>query len=314
MFNVQCSTFNVVVLPLLFLIVSCGLRGSGDKPLSAEEMRLDRASHFDSTYIRTAIIPDSIGELSAEAWMLVDDSTGMILGAKNADKRMYMASLTKMMTCLLVLEHGNMGDSIEITEDVFLAKDSRVKLGDGYLLGNLLCEMMLQSDNDAATALAKHIGGSVESFCALMNSKAAYLGMDSTHFANPNGLPNDSNYSTARDLLVLTRYCMNDSVFAGIVGASFMDVPLIDGRHIACQNTNLLLENYEGCFGVKTGYTRQAGSCLASAAMRDDVRLFLILLNSRSRSSRFVESAAILDYGFHEMKSQHSNSSSISGN
>lgn len=284
---------------LASVIVSCGLRGaSGSEPLSEEELRLQRACHLDSTILTTTIIPDSIDQLSAEAWILVEDSSGLIIGAKNADKQMYMASLTKMMTCLLTLEKGKMNDSIEITEDVFLAKDSRVKLGDSYLLGDLLHEMMMQSDNDAATALAKHIGGNVESFCALMNSKATYLCMDSTHFANPNGLPNDSNYSSARDLLILSRYCMNDSVFAEIVGTSFMDIPLTDGRHLPCQNTNLLLTDYKGCIGVKTGYTRQAGYCLASAAERNNTRLFLILLNSRNQSSRFTESATILDYGF----------------
>ena len=288
-----------IVVMLVSVMVSCGLGGSsGSEPLSEEELRLQRACHLDSTLLATTIIPDSIDQLSAEAWILVEDSSGLIIGAKNADKQMYMASLTKMMTCLLTLEKGKMNDSIEITEDVFLAKDSRVKLGDGYLLGDLLREMMMQSDNDAATALAKHIGGNVESFCALMNSKAAYLKMDSTHFANPNGLPNDSNYSSARDLLILSRYCLSDSVFAEIVGTPFLDIPLTDGRHLPCQNTNLLLTEYEGCIGVKTGYTRQAGFCLASAAVRHNTRLFLILLNSRSQLSRFSESATILDYGF----------------
>ena len=289
-------------LMLLLGLMSCGFRES-TKPLSAEEMRLERIHHLDSTILHTTILPDSIDQLSAESWILVDDSSNMIIAAKNADKRMFMASLTKMMTCLLVLEHGNMGDTIHITEDVFLARDSRVRLGEGYLLGDLLCEMMLQSDNDAATALAKHIGGDVPTFCEMMNRKADYLGMDSTHFANPNGMPNDSNYSTARDLLVLTRYCMGDSVFSKMVSTPFMKIPLIDGRHMSCYNTNLLLEKYEGCIGVKTGYTRQAGSCLASAAIRNGVRLYLILLNSRSRSSRFKESAIILDYGFQVMES-----------
>jgi D-alanyl-D-alanine carboxypeptidase len=162
----------------------------------------------------------------------------------------------------------------------------------------MIDEMMLQSDNNAATALAQYISGDIPAFCRLMNEKAAYLGMDSTHFANPNGMPNDSTYSTARDLLVLARYCMRDSAFAAIVGTPFMDIPLVDGRHLPCDNTNLLLRSYEGCIGVKTGYTRDAGSCLASAATRDGVTLFLVLLNSRSRSSRFTESALLLDHGF----------------
>jgi D-alanyl-D-alanine carboxypeptidase len=222
----------------------------------------------------------------------------MLINSKNATKRMFPASLAKMMTTILALEHGHLDDTVTITNDVFIVKDARVRLGDGFLFGNLINEMVLQSDNDAAYAVAKHVGGDTLAFCKMMNDRAAYLGLDSTHFANPNGMPNDSTYSSARDLLVLARYCMRDSAFAAIVGTPFMDIPLVDGRHLPCDNTNLLLRSYEGCIGVKTGYTRDAGSCLASAATRDGVTLFLVLLNSRSRSSRFTESALLLDHGF----------------
>ena len=297
------------VLAFVFL---CGCTGKdGDRPLSAEELRLQRSCRIDTTTLRTVLTPDSIegwaqlNDLTAEAWILVDDSTGLVLSERNAHQRMFPASLTKMMTCLLMLEKGNDADTIEITQDVFLAKDSRVKLGDSYLAGHLVREMMLQSDNDAASALAKHLGGSIESFCDSMNRKAAYLHMDSTHFANPNGMPNDSNYSTACDLLKLTRYCMQDSVFASIAGTKHLDIPLLDGRHMPIDNTNLLLKDYKGCFGVKTGYTRKAGGCLASVATRQGVTLYLILLKSRSQSTRFAESAILLDYGFRVMKAYH---------
>jgi D-alanyl-D-alanine carboxypeptidase/D-alanyl-D-alanine carboxypeptidase (penicillin-binding protein 5/6) len=312
------TKINLLALLLFPLVASCSFRQVPDcEVLSEEEIRLDRACHIDTAVTVPPLVEwqDSLNVLSAEAWILVDDATGLLISAKNADKRMYMASLTKMMTCLLALEQGNMGDSIEITDDVFLTKDSKVRPGDGYLLGNLICEMMLQSDNNAAIAIAKHIGGDTEAFCDMMNLKAAYLGMDSTRFANPNGMPNDSNYSSARDLVVLSRYCMGDSVFASIVGTAFMDIPLTDGRHLPCQNTNLLLWQEEDptekswehwrCIGVKTGYTRQAGSCLASAAVLGDTRLFLILLNSKSRSLRFSESATLLDYGFRVMQERN---------
>ena len=206
------------------------------------------------------------------------------------------------MTCLLALEHGNLTDTIRITEDVYVAKDSRVRLGDGYVMRDLIDEMMLVSDNDAAYALAKHIGGDTLKFCEMMNDKAISLGMGHTHFANPNGMPNNENYSTACDLVKLSRYCMQDSLFAQIVGTKEKDIPLIDGRHMPCRNTNALLTTYEGCVGIKTGFTRQAGNCLASVATRDGITLYLILLNSRSMSTRFTESAILLDYGFEVMK------------
>ena len=135
----------------------------------------------------------------------------------------------------------------------------------------------------------------------MMNAKARYLGMDSTHFANPNGMPNNDNYSSASDLVRLTRYCLCDSVFSEIVSTTEADLPLLDGRHMPCYNTNLLLTSYEGCIGIKTGYTRQAAGCLASAATRRGTTLHLVLLGSPGRSARFRESAILLDYGFRVM-------------
>ena len=298
---------SIVMLLTGTMIAACGGNGAEKLPRSAEEIRLERAGRIDTTSLKAVFNHDSLmksdgpKDLTAEAWLMVEDSTGMLISEKNANKRMFPASLTKMMTCLLALEKGNPDDSVYITDDVYIAKNSRVRLGDGYLLRNLVREMMLLSDNDAAYAIAKHVGGDTLSFCRMMNEKAAYLGMDSTHFANPNGMPNDSNYTTARDLMVLARYCMADSVFAEIVGTAFMDIPLIDKRHLPSDNTNALLQSYEGCFGVKTGFTRSAGYCLASAARRNGVSLYLVLLRSKSQTSRFDESAAMLDYGFRVM-------------
>ena len=278
------------------------------KPIDPERQRVEHINKIDSTTLRTILNPDTIegadqlNALTADFWMLVEDSTGLVISERNADSLAYMASITKMMTCLLALEHGNMADTIQITEDVYVAKDSRVKPGDGYVLHDLIDEMMLVSDNDAAYAIAKHIGGDTLKFCEMMNDKAISLGMGHTHFANPNGMPNKENYSTACDLIKLSRYCMSDSSFAQIVGTQEKDIPLIDGRHMPCRNTNALLKTYEGCIGIKTGFTRQAGNCLASAVTRDGITLYLVLLNSRSMSTRFTESAILLDYGFEVMK------------
>lgn len=301
-----------LVLTLLLALTSCTL-GESRPPRSAEELRLERCCRVDSTSLLAVVNPDSIegseqlDALTAEAWILVDDSTGMLISARNATERMFPASLTKMMTCLLSLENGCLSDSIDITDGDFVTRDSRVRPGEGYVMYDLLSEMMLQSDNVAACALARHVGGDTLSFCEMMNAKAAYLGMDSTHFANPNGMPNDSNYSSARDLLFLTRYSMADSLFAQMVSTVEADIPLLDGRHLTCRNTNLLLDRYEGCIGVKTGYTRKAGSCLASAVTRDGVTLVLVLLKSRTRSLRFSESETLFDYGFRVMQAYREN-------
>lgn len=298
------------LLTLFATVVSCHMGDSTGirVALSPEQMRLEHINTIDSTTLRTILNPDSVegweqvAALSADAWMLIDDSTGYVISQKYANEPCFMASLTKMMTCLLALENGNKTDTVRITDDVFVCKDSRVRPGEGYVLQDLLYEMMLQSDNDAAYALAKHVGGDTIRFCEMMNEKAAYLGMGDTHFANPNGMPAPDNYSSASDLIRLARYAMRDSLFATIVGTAEKKVPFIDGRHMDCHNTNILLSNYEGCIGIKTGYTRQAGNCLASAATRDGRTLYCVLLNSRSMRSRFTESAILLDYGFRVMQ------------
>jgi D-alanyl-D-alanine carboxypeptidase len=292
------------------LCIGCGNR-EAEVTLTPEQLRLQKIANIDSTSLKTILPLDSIegydrlAEISAEAWMLIDDSTGLVISQKNATRQLCMASITKMMTCLLALEKGNLSDTLSITEDVCVVRDSWVRPGDGYRLDDLIYEMMLMSDNNAAYAVANHIGGDTLAFYDMMNQKAVYLGMDSTHFANPNGMPNDDNYSCASDLIRLSRYAMRDSAFAEIVGTVEKDIPLVDGRHMPIQNTNIMLTTYEGCFGIKTGFTRQAGNCLASAVTHDGITLYLVLLNSRSMSSRFTESALLFDYGFKVMKAAH---------
>ena len=290
------------------MLSSCRFGGKdAQASISPEQARLEIIGKIDTTTLRQVLNPDSIegrsklDSLTADAWMLVDDSTGIVISEKCGFERRYMASITKMMTALLALEKGNLSDSIEITEDVYINKDSRVRLGQGYVMHELIYEMMMVSDNDAAYALAKHVAGDTLRFYELMNQKAQYLGMDSTHFANPNGMPNNNNYSSAADLIKLARYAMRDSMFASIVGTAERDIPLTDGRHMQCRNSNALLHTYEGCIGIKTGFTYQAGYCLASAATKNGHTLMLVLLNSKKHATRFTESAALLDYGFRVM-------------
>ena len=306
--------FIAITMMLALGLASCGLGRKKEPQKTPEQIRLEEISRMDTTELMMRVNPDTIeghsklDSLSAEAWMLIDDSTGIVIAAKNAYERRYMASITKMMTALLALENGTMTDTIEITRDVYINMDSRVRIGHAFLMGDLITEMMMVSDNDAAYALAKHVAGDTLTFYDMMNRKAMYLGMDSTHFANPNGMPNDNNFSSAADLVKLARYCMRDSAFAAIVGTAEKKIPMIDGRHLDCRNSNALIHTYEGCTGIKTGFTRQAGYCLASQATRQGITLTLVLLNSRTFKSRFVESAAILDYGFRVMEAYRRNS------
>ena len=291
---------------MMMFLLSCFACGGGER-LTPEEQRMRKIARLDTTlqdFVRLDSVEgyDRLAGLSAEAWMLVEDSAGFIISQKNADRKLFFASITKMMTCLLALECGKPSDTVCITAADCITRNSCVKAGDTFLLGDLVREMMLVSDNDAAYAVARHIGGDTLTFCDMMNAKAQYLGMDSTHFANPNGMPSDDNYSSASDLVRLSRYCLSDSVFSEIVCTAEDDIPLLDGRHLPCYNTNQLLTTYDGCIGIKTGYTRQAAGCLASAATRDGTTLFLVLLGSPGRTARFRESALLLDYGFRVME------------
>ncbi len=298
-----------VFLLLLTAMTGCGGNSNSTDILRSEEEKLvEHCRQIDTLSIRQVINPDTIKgasqleKITADSWILIEEQSGLVVSSKNMTKKQYPASLTKMMTCKLIFEKGHPKDTVRITEDVYLVRDGRVQLNDCFLERDLLHEMMLQSDNDAAYALAKRVAGDTLAFCQLMNERAAFLLMDSTHFANPNGMPNDSTYSSAYDLLTLARYCMSDSLFADLVKADTMKIPMTDGRHLKIENTNTMLKKYKGCFGIKTGYTKKAGGCLAVAAQRDGVTLYLVLLKSRSRSSRFEEAEKLLDYGFRVME------------
>ena len=183
----KLTIFSIITM-LALQLASCHFGKDESEPKTPEQIRLEQATHIDTISLCMRVNPDTIegrsklDSLSADAWMLIDDSTGMVISAKNAYSRRYMASITKMMTALLALEYDHLNDTIAISDDVYINKDSRVKLGQAYMAGDLIREMMMISDNDAAYALARHTAGDTLTFYSLMNSKAVYLGMDSTHF------------------------------------------------------------------------------------------------------------------------------------
>lgn len=258
----------------------------------------------------------------AEAAYLIDMTTGKVLFEKNPDKQLYPASTTKMMTCILGLENLSTQDYMTVDAEAASigGNTMNLKAGEEINIGNLLSAMMVISGNDAAVAVAKQVSGSVDEFAKLMNAKAEELGCTNTHFVNPNGLHDDNHYSTARDLANIAVYCMQNDVFRRIVSRAEVEVPVtnitLSERHY--QNTNLLLFDttknnsvyvdgelrvckYDGCIGIKTGYTAKAGGCLVSAAERNGTTLLCVVLNSGS-TERFSDSIALLDWGFENYK------------
>lgn len=215
-------------------------------------------------------------ENSARAAILIHADTGEVLYEKNADERMLIASTTKIMTALVALEHCRCEEQVEIQPEYTGIEGSSMylKAGETYQLSDLLYGMMLASGNDAATAVACHVGGSIEGFAKLMNEKAAELGLEDSCFQNPHGLDAQNHYSTARDMACLTAAAMENEMFCQIVSTKTHTV-----GELTFKNHNKLLWDYEGTLGVKTGYTKQAGRILVSCAEREGLRLICVTIS-----------------------------------
>ena len=214
--------------------------------------------------------------VSAKSAILLDAGTGRVLYEKNADMQSLIASTTKIMTALVVCEQTNVLDRVRIPKEAVGIEGSSMYLREGEILTvqELLYGLMLHSGNDAAVALAIYCGGTVEGFAELMNDKAHRLGMDNTHFVNPNGLDAPDHYSTARDMAVLTAYAMENPVFYKTVSTKTVN---ITGRTL--RNHNKLLWLLQGADGVKTGFTKAAGRILVSSCTRQGRRLIAVTIN-----------------------------------
>lgn len=238
------------------------------------------------------LYPVKANAISAEKAILMDAATGRVLYEKNADGQSLIASTTKIMTALIVCQQCNVLDRVRIPAEAVGVEGSSMYLKEGEILTvqELLYGLMLHSGNDAAVALAIYCGGTVEGFAGLMNDKARSLGLENTHFVNPNGLDAPGHYSTARDLAVLAAYAMSDPIFAQTVSTKQVKC---GERYLT--NHNKLLWQVEGAEGVKTGYTKAAGRILVSSASRDGRRLVCVTINAPSDWS---DHAALLNEGF----------------
>jgi D-alanyl-D-alanine carboxypeptidase (penicillin-binding protein 5/6) len=229
----------------------------------------------------------------------MDTVTGRVLYDKNAYKKMPMASTTKIMTAIVAIELGNPDDIVTVSKKAanIWGSNIHLKAGQQMKLMDLLYGLMLNSGNDAAIAIAEHIGGSLEGFLDLMNNKASELGAENTCFKSPHGLDAAGHYTTAYDLALITRYALENPLFSKLVGTRAIDIP---GRKL--QNTNEMLFAYPGADGVKTGYTGQAGRCLVTSATRHNWRIISVVLNCATRNKRAQSSRIILDYAFSNYK------------
>ena len=229
---------------------------------------------------------------SAAAAILMDADSGRVLYEQNADEQMLIASTTKVLTALVAIEHGVLSDTVKVSREAAHTEGSSMYLKEGeeLTLETLLYGLLLCSGNDAAVAIADHVGGSQAGFVKLMNEKAGDLGMTASSFANPNGLDAEGHYSTARDMARLACAAVENETLLRIASTRSI---IIGGRTM--RNHNKLLTFTEGCIGLKTGYTKAAGRTLVSCAERGGQRLVAVTLQD---GNDWADHAALYDYGF----------------
>lgn len=278
---------------------------------------------FFLSFVFLCMIPSQIFAVSTNSpnAILIDADTGRVLYEKNADEAAYPASTTKILTAILALENCNLTDEVTASYAAVMSvpvggSHAAIQVGETLTVKELLQALLVCSGNDAANILAEHIGGSTESFAAMMNTRAKELGCTNTHFANPSGLHDSNHYTTARDLAILYKYATdNFSDFNEIVATIRFRLPITDkyssddrfflnSNQLIVPNSSSSSKNYYYAYatGGKTGYTKEAKNCLVAGATKDGVHLIAVVLGAtqdeKGVSYRFTDTKALFEYGF----------------
>ncbi len=236
--------------------------------------------------------------VSAKGAVLIEDESGEVVFQRNADARLPMASTTKIMTALVAIENADISKTVSVSPAAVGVEGSSVYLhaNERMTLEDLLYAMLLESANDAATAIAIEVGGSVEKFAEMMNERARDMGLSNTHFENPHGLDGETHYTTAYELALITREALSNQKFKEICSTYKKTIPLNETEGVRLLiNHNKLLKSYDGAIGVKTGFTKKSGRCLVSAAERDGLTFIAVTLGA---PDDWRDHGAMLDYGF----------------
>lgn len=273
--------------PHFLIVLSCLTLGFGPPVLTDSDLGGVRLYPHQIEAIAALAMP----EVTAQAAIVSDMASGQILAEKNAHQRLAPASTTKIATALVALQRGQLEEQVVVHESA-LVGGAKMGLSPSQTvtLEELLYGLLLRSGNDAATAIAQHIGGSVDGFVEMMNQEAENLGLTATHFVNPHGLDAPDHYSSAYDLMMMARQALADPTFAEIVSTQQYT---FRGRRL--NNRNELLGNYRGADGVKTGTTAGAGECLVASATRDGHQVLVVILGSEDR---YGDALTLLDYYF----------------
>ena len=293
----------VTLTTVLLFLAAAGASASGSADGSALWSRpaLSRSAiQSGETVIPAgdASLPVAFTGVNARGAVLIEAGSGAVVFGQNQNARLPMASTTKIMTALVALEALPLDTPVKITAASVGVEGSSIYLVEGEVLTleQLLYALLLESANDAASAIAVAVSGSVESFAERMNRKAAELGLTDTHFVNPHGLDHEDHYTTAYELAMIARAALENETFRAICATKRKTIPLhgTEGVRLLL-NHNKLLDSYEGCIGVKTGFTKKTGRCLVSAAERGGVTLIAVTLGA---PDDWRDHTAMLDYGF----------------
>jgi len=247
------------------------------------------------TPVQFPTVPDA-PELDAGAWMVTDLNSGVVIVESNAEDELAMASVTKLMTALVVRDHADLGERVRVSETAADVGEAEVGLaaGEVWSVRDLLAAVLVKSGNDAAFALAEHVGGDVESFTGLMNERAAAMGLEHSHFVNPHGLDDDDHYTSAKDLTEMAVAVLDDPVLSQLTRTRLIRFkPAPTGEDRISANTNQLLGRYPGVVGMKTGYTGRAGRVLVSVLEAEGHTYVAVVMGSEDH---FADTAALYDY------------------
>lgn len=252
-----------------------------------------------NSFIDTSTEPIKEPDINSRACVVIDRKTNCVLFGKNENSKKKMASTTKIMTATIIIEKCNLTDTIEVSKKAAGTGGSRLglKTGDKITVLDLLYGLMLRSGNDAAVALAEYTGGDINGFAELMNAKALELGLTNTHFETPHGLDSDEHYTTAYELAILSNHALNNPTFAKIVGTKNHTIT-INGSPKDLSNTNELLGNMEGVYGIKTGFTNGANRCLVTACKRNNMDIICVVLGADTKKFRTIDSIKLINYVF----------------
>lgn len=266
--------------------------------IAMQEENFDISSYLNSNaYIESSNSIQEIPTINSRAYVVIDRKNNTVLVGKNEYSKKKMASTTKIMTAIVIIENYNLNETVTISKKAANTGGSKLglKTGDKITVNDLLYGLMLRSGNDAAVALAEYASGSIENFAELMNRKAVELNLTNTHFVTPHGLDQDEHYTTAYELALLTNYALNNKTFANIVGSKTFTIN-INGYHRELFNTNELLGNFDGVYGVKTGFTNGANRCLVTACKQGDKDIICVVLGADTKKFRTQDSIKLLNY------------------